>query len=691
MTAGAVFTAALALAPAALAASTATVSGTLLTVTGSASPDQITVWLGGGDGIGAGHDGVIAPPTVDNPYVVDDPAGVSPGGGCSNTDPATAVVNPNRAWCTRNATPFGNFEVRANGAEGADWIQAIRPLQAVFDLVHISGGIDGDALFGSQTSDYISGDAGNDLIDGGAGADFLSGGTISALLPSPEGAVTQPASYTPGPGAGVDRVYGGNFDDQITDGDNDTDPAQLDSDKVDGGVCLGGAAEDIALPAGVPAPAGVTTCPQLANNVDGPEDHDALMVAHRTKPLVVDLLVADASQGGPGENERIRRIEAVWGGTGDDRFYGRDGDLGDESLRGNGGNDHLEARGGDDELIGGDGQDTLLGGAGADIINPGGHIITPPGAPTEMVSDGPDYIDGATNSTIVGGHSQTDLVTYDGRTDVLRLDMGAGNTLGAPGENDTLVGIEDIMGGHRGDTIIGDAGPNLIAGDPLPPLFNIPPDPPAYPAAPGGHAGDDNIDTRDASRDIVDCTEGTADVHLSDALDASINCENIPPLPQCSDKKDNDNDGKIDHPADPGCESPTDDTESGDTVVTDRRVKISGKASAGSIRVGKTGSFTLKKHVITCPAPKGASACKITNAVAATTGKKAKLGGRSYTLKAGTKGAANAKLTKKHLAQLKKRKSLKSVLTIKGVVGGKTTIKKVKVTLKAPKKPRKKR
>jgi Ca2+-binding RTX toxin-like protein len=686
---GAAIAAALGPASAASAATTASVSGATLTVTGSASPDRIQVWLPGGDGISAGYDGNayagrIDPPTPADPYYVDDPAGVVAGAGCA-VDP----VVPTRLACTRGGAAYGAFTVRVNGDSGADWIQAVRPIQAIYDNIFISGGVDGDALFGTQNGDFISGDGGNDLIDGGAGADFLSGGTINNPIPSYEGGVDQPASYTPGPGAGVDRVYGGNFDDQITDGDNDTDAAQLNSDIIDGGVCAAPNGPGEAMPPGLPAGA-PATCPALNGNIDGPEDHDAYMLGHRTLPLVVDILVPGPSQGAAGENEQIRRIEAVWAGSGDDRLYGRDGDLGDESLRGNAGNDYLESRGGDDELIGGDGQDTLLGGAGADIINPGGHIISAPGAPTEMVNDGPDYIDGATNSTIVGGHSQTDLVTYDGRTDALRLDMSAPTTLGAPGENDTVVGIEDLMGGHRGDTIIGDAAPNLIAGDPLPPIFNIPPDPPAYPGAPGGHAGDDTINTRDSSPDVVDCTEGTADIHIADALDASINCENVPVLPQCSDKKDNDNDGKVDHPADPGCDGPNDETESGE-VITTRAVTVSGAASAGSVRVAKSGSFTLKKHVITCPAPKGATACKITNAVAAATGKKEKLGGRSYTLKAAAKGAANAKLTKKYLSRLKRRKSLKAVFTIKGVVDGKATTKKVKVTLKAPKRSKAKK
>jgi len=46
------------------------------------------------------------------------------------------------------------------------------------------------------------------------------------------------------------------------------------------------------------------------------------------------------------------------------------------------------------------------------------------------------------------------------------------------------------------------------------------------------------------------------------------------PLPQCSDDSDNDEDGKEDYPADPGCESPTDDSESPDPAPETGSIKI---------------------------------------------------------------------------------------------------------------------
>jgi Ca2+-binding RTX toxin-like protein len=669
---------ALACAPAASAITAASVSGTTLTVTGSASPDQITVRLPGGDGISPDQDGRVDPPTVNDPHYVLDSAGVTPGAGCTGVGTEISPGVFPQANCTRNATPIGNFAIRIDGGDGNDYIQAIRTRQAYPDGMFLSGGVGNDALFGSQTGDYMSGDAGDDLMDGGAGADFMSGGTINAFLPSPEGGIDQPASYTPGPGAGRDRVYGGNFDDQITDGDNDTDPAQLDGDIMDGGVCSAPNGPGEAMPAGLPAGA-PATCPALTNNIDGVEDHDAIMLAHRTLPLVVDVLIPSPTQGAAGENEQIRRIEAIWGGSGDDRLYGRDGDLGDDSLRGNGGNDHLEARGGDDELLGGDGQDVLLGGPGADVIRPGGHIISPPGAATVMVSDGPDHVDGGTNSTIVGGHSQSDLISYDGRTDPLRIDMTQPTTLGAPGEGDTILGVEDVMSGHSDDVIIGDAVQNLISGDPQPYVVNVPPDPPEYPA-PHSHSGNDHITTRDAGPDTVDCTAGSADVHITDAVDATINCETV----------------------DRGGGSGGGTPSSSQPAARRGNATISGKSSAGSVRVSKDGSFRLAKHVVACSA--GDGSCSVRTSVTArlsgpvarkarlSTDKRASkarrtyaLGGTRYTIKAGRRGTARAKLTTKGLRALRRLRSIGSTVEIRVARGKVTKKRKVSVLLKAPK------
>jgi Ca2+-binding RTX toxin-like protein len=675
----------LALAPSASAVTTASVSGTTLSAQGSTGPDQITLTLPGGDGITPDPvTGVPLPPPDPNTaqYEVRDPAGVTPQAGCTGVGTEISPGVFAQANCSRAGQPFGSFTVRIDSGDGTDYVQAFMPIQAFGDLVFLSGGTGDDAIFGSENDEVISGDAGNDLMDGGAGGDFMSGGTLLSHVPSFEGAVSQPASYSPGPGAGCDRIFGGGFDDQLADGDVDTgtaapEPANctalLNTDLVDGGVCPGEP-----LPAGVPAPAGVTTCPLLAANVDSPEDHDAYMLAHRTRDLTIDVLILTPTQGAPGENEHIRRIEALWGGEGNDKLYGRDGHFGDDSLRGNGGNDYLETRGGDDELLGGDGQDTMIGGQGADVMNPGGHITSQTATGTVMVSDGPDYMDGGENSVIVGGHAVSDLVTYEGRSDPLSIDMTQPNTLGAPGEGDTIIGVEDVMGGHSDDVIIGDALQNLISGDPQPPIVNVPPDPPLPPGPPGGHFGNDHITTRDTGPDTIDCTEGAGDVSVADALDAVINCENLQ---------------RPETPKPTATQSPN---------SAPAKIKISGQRSAGRVRVARDGSFALRRHVITCPS---GAACAVTTsadarlsgAVArrarlttnATRSKKSrtyKLGSAKYTIKAGRKAAARSRLTKKGLRGLTRLKTIKTTVTVRVVRAAKTTTKQVTVTLLAPNK-----
>ena len=55
-----------------------------------------------------------------------------------------------------------------------------------------------------------------------------------------------------------------------------------------------------------------------------------------------------------------------------------------------------------------------------------------------------------------------------------------------------------------------------------------------------------------------------ADPGCSSATDDSESPDPAPPAPQCSNNVDDDSDGKVDFPADPGCSSATDDSESPD-------------------------------------------------------------------------------------------------------------------------------
>ncbi len=84
---------------------------------------------------------------------------------------------------------------------------------------------------------------------------------------------------------------------------------------------------------------------------------------------------------------------------------------------------------------------------------------------------------------------------------------------------------------------------------------------------------------------------------------------------------------------------------------------FSGSSKAGTVRVGKKGSFTLKAKVnCTGTGPN----CKVANAlsakVAAGSAKTMKLGSSKFTVKTGKKGAIKLKLTKKGLKLLKRKR-----------------------------------
>ena len=61
--------------------------------------------------------------------------------------------------------------------------------------------------------------------------------------------------------------------------------------------------------------------------------------------------------------------------------------------------------------------------------------------------------------------------------------------------------------------------------------------------------------------------------------------------PQCSDGLDNDNDGKIDYPADPGCSSSTDNDETDPPVATSARLVGAGDIADNSNADGATGNL----------------------------------------------------------------------------------------------------
>ncbi|MEX0311216.1 MAG: hypothetical protein AB3N17_13340, partial [Tateyamaria sp.] len=109
-----------------------------------------------------------------------------------------------------------------------------------------------------------------------------------------------------------------------------------------------------------------------------------------------------------------------------------DGGLGRDFIEGREGNDTLIGGADNDRLFGGDGDDVLQGGLGRDELDGGAGVNTA------------TYADILTN---------------------VRVDLnivGAQNTLG--GNIDTLIDIQNVIGGQANDLLLGDSGANLLDG-----------------------------------------------------------------------------------------------------------------------------------------------------------------------------------------------------------------------------------
>jgi hypothetical protein len=138
---------------------------------------------------------------------------------------------------------------------------------------------------------------------------------------------------------------------------------------------------------------------------------------------------------------------SIVGGAGKDTITGSDG--GNDVIDGAAEEDTISGRGGDDSLydsiddaapnhmFGGAGDDSLRSGAGADQLDGGDGFDT-----ATYANRGPDAASGV-RVVLAGG-----------------IATGAG----APGENDTLTGIENLQGSGRNDTLVGDDGANIIQG-----------------------------------------------------------------------------------------------------------------------------------------------------------------------------------------------------------------------------------
>ncbi|HUR86648.1 MAG TPA: MopE-related protein [Solirubrobacteraceae bacterium] len=306
-------------------------------------------------------------------------------------------------------------------------------------------------------------------------------------------------SFTGEPAVNANRFDGGGGTDSMTYANRAATPLIVSLDDVDApndGVAGEGDdllnIEQVAGAGGDDSFSGDTGA--LANVFDGGGGSDTMSYANNGAVGVLVTLDDNAGDGINlgGEGDNLVDMENVVGTDGIDSITGN---AEANDLQGVGEGDTLNGLGGADRLTGGVGLDTVNGGDGADLIldradpldnldgggagadrdllsyeletttgvtvNLSGSAVPPAGTDNatnfEDVTGSTlgDTIAGTAQRNVITGNGGVDTVTYADRGVPASVTLGNGvDDEGAAGENDQLVGIQNVTGGAVGDTFV---------------------------------------------------------------------------------------------------------------------------------------------------------------------------------------------------------------------------------------------
>lgn len=208
-------------------------------------------------------------------------------------------------------------------------------------------------------------------------------------------------------------------------------------------------------------------------SVTSPRPSFLAVVAQQGEVEMVSIAGTDGNDilTGGDENDSIRGWKGndqIFGGAGNDYldgWYGNDtiyGGTGNDYLLGDLGDDFLYGEDGDDYLQAGEapGTDFLSGGAGNDMLVLNGY-----GTKIAMGDAGDDLFECYTGIKLIYGGDGIDTVSYSDARQGVKVDLKSGVGSGYWAEGDTYFLIENIVGGLRGDVLIGNDLDNIIHGN----------------------------------------------------------------------------------------------------------------------------------------------------------------------------------------------------------------------------------
>jgi Ca2+-binding RTX toxin-like protein len=335
-----------------------------------------------------------------------------------------------KAHCAGKVATLVSNNRHVHGTRGPDVIVAGRGSNAIV------GGRGNDVICAGGGRDRIDGGRGKDTIDGKAGADLVEGGRGSDDLRG---------------GAGRDRVRGESGNDTVRGGAGARDD-------VDGGMgddtATGGSGNFDAIAGGIGR-----------DRIDGgPGAHDTASYRSAGGPVEVEL---GRGRVRGAEDERLKGIENVLGGPGNERCFGLSlavrwcGSTG-IAISGSAGDDSLAIGLKDQQLVLSAesspslqiGSDRRLGSLLVSLGDGNDRIVVEPSVPPEVQVT----IEGGSGSDWLRGGQAADTI-YAGDDEVPdRLEGGAGG--------DALFGVNIFHPRHESGaaTLIGGGGDDLLVG-----------------------------------------------------------------------------------------------------------------------------------------------------------------------------------------------------------------------------------
>ena len=491
------------------------VSRVRTTITYSGDPgdqNRVTVSLADGQYVFAEGGGVAVTPSGIDPTTACVPGSTGSDATCPVSGVQTLEINledvDDVLTIQDSASPVsGAPRVVVDGGPGPDILNGGAGRE------ELGGGADDDQLHGGggdDRLDFPAGDPprdeslGDDWLDGGPGNDQLNGGADVA-------------------GQGADTLQGGDGIDtadytarsepvhiSLDDVSDDGASGEHDNVKPDVERVIAGSDNDTLIGSAA------------ANFLDGRSGDDRISGGAGDDVLDggVNSPGDDYIDGGPGN-------DTAYGRAGDDELHGGDGA---DSLRGGGGNDTLRGENGNDNVWGGAGADTVDGGDGNDIVDGAepdligadGADDLSGGAGRDLLlgRDGNDTLDGGSGPDVMDGGDGTDTVSYEGRPGKVTVTLDGVANDGEAGEGDNVMpNVENIVGGSKGDDLVGDNSANTIEGAAGEDFIN-------------GNAGRDDlvggnapdlIWARDGARDHINCGDD-GDIAIADHDDVVRDC-----------------------------------------------------------------------------------------------------------------------------------------------------------------------